>query len=1467
MARLLLKDLLAGSTYNVQLRAVDGDSVSEWSRLHQLTVTSDNTAPDVPVWSGTGWVVDGDTFVASWVALNTSLEQNADLASYEVELSDGSTTVVVNNGFSTSYTLTFDGNRNKFGTPSATVTARVRSVDRVGNVSNWSTLKSATNPAPDPVSSITATGLYDSVDVAWTPGTLDGDAKEFVVAVSTTSASTGFSTFYEGQGASTTHTSTFYATDHWYRVWVRDKFGSLSTPVTSSAVRPKGTFSVDSPPPNNATSFDGTSGFDVETQQAYIDFVWSPSTTPNDVREYEIRWSQDGSNWKYESVPDTETGFRLPNLSAGASYRASIRAVGATGNASAWLDAATYPITAAADSVAPSQPSAPTVATDSRQIQVSVSGTKNAGGAMEADVKHYEVFASQSSGFITYDDTTMLGTIDNGPAIVGTFHIPSIDTDGQWYVKVRAVDFSGNVSPASPQATGTVELIDTAHIKDLAVSSAKINELEANKIVAGTGIINDLDIVSTLTIGDGTTPGVIQSKEYEDSAGSAGFSLTDSGLIIKTGEIEAAALKIQNGQNIVPPEYAAFNSENVALHYNDMIADVNFNVNSKFGDRHLATIWGAAPADPNLFVGVGNDDYNIEFEQGETYIVSVYLRVAGDVPTTINIHIKWSDGSSSPVLLTANPTTGSSVWTRYSFTVVAAQPRGILYFVSPTRDSGCGFDADGFQIEKKEGALDTPSAWRAPGTTVITGRMIQTETIIADNLATGSIISEKIAANAVSSNNIDAGAITADHLAAGAISIGSDNFTLNEENGLTIVQPDGSIIRLPADGSDTLIESNIVAKSLEVPNGAQIKGTSVLSGDIRLSSQIEDPTSPPTVLSSYETIEGEYTQSVRGLARNYTDDGWLYAEQPDSSNKATIRVTDEFGVTVLSRTVNKVKYSYGTACFPGVTDYFYCYKDTSNDHQILRFDPTDLSNIDFITRTEPLISDVSYDYYPTSIQALANGNILIGLETTSTGGKTGTTTSQGYRVEEIDMNGDWVSTVWKDANDWITSRIMAFYYGVVPGTSDTRIFVWQPNYEGRCYDVETFNDPGTRDTAKEFTMPFGYPIYGICPHDGNLWTQGGSCRIRRIENSVISGEYNWSYAWEDSEGTHTTGLSPSAPYTAVKGARNSITAAQAPQEQSAVANAADRIAIYVSDGTTTWKQATLGPEEHVYEAVDIDTSSPGIPTNNFNLVAIPGEVRSSLQDGLGPIAYFRGDGDARFGNFHSSTFETGASEVVKFYNNGTFDSTQYPSYAWCYIELVGGGGGGGGCGTTGTSEASAGSGGGGGGYTSGWVKISDMAASESVIVGAGGLGGTSGTNNGSNGNASSFGSFLTANGGSGGSSNTAASGNGIARTPAGNGGTLVSNTSYVAQRHEGSTGGVGVATGTVSGGLTLPGDGGAAGGIGGGSRSPGVNNQQPGGQSGMLYGGGGSGAGNRQNNTYHGGGDGAPGVVVVHIFM
>lgn len=743
MARLLLRDLTPGTSYKVQLRAVGNDSVSQWSRRFNLSATTDSTAPDVPAWAVSGdFVVNGDTFVATWQALNFALDQNKDFDHYEVEFSDGTTAVVVRTT-NTSHTLTFDQNRIYFSTPKASVYARVRAVDAVGNPSAWTSQKNAVNAAPNAPASISTTALVESISVAWTPAASpDLDLVGYKLQVSTTSNTTGFSDIYTGPDLSYVHNTIMFTTNHWFRVYAVDKFGSLSSATTSGAIKPKSTFIIDTTPPAAPTTVTPTASYNTSTAESYIDLSWT-AVTDSDLQDYIIQYGQVSGSVETVVIDKSVTTARLVVV-PGQSYYISVAARDYSGNVSSSTAATGNPITAAKAS-APSTPSAPTNATNTLQIQVSHAGTKAAGGTLEKWVAYYEVYAGTAANPTTLIGTIPASTLDRSGSEV--FDIPAsagTGTSQNWITRVKAVDIWGQKSGYSADSSAaSVPLISTTNIGDAQITNAKINDLAVNKLTAGSGFVNDLIVKSKFTLGDASTVGYIESYDYTSSSGTTGFQFSKNGLIIKTGTIEAVALNIQAGQNIVPARQASFEgiSSSYALGNGWYAVNGSFlgainTTGGKFGPQKFGAIWGSQAANVSIGFANSSTDYNIPTEAGKTYIFSLYAYG----PNTINstLKIKWSNGTVTT--LDSKTLTGTNTATDTTRNYgTATAPTGTtgcqVIWETTTQSLASGVSIDGIQVEEKFGGSNLPSSWTPPGATTIDGGLIRTGSVVSSTLA------------------------------------------------------------------------------------------------------------------------------------------------------------------------------------------------------------------------------------------------------------------------------------------------------------------------------------------------------------------------------------------------------------------------------------------------------------------------------------------------------------------------------------------------------------------------------------------------------------------------------------------------------------------------------------------------------------------------------------------------------------
>jgi hypothetical protein len=727
--RLLLTDLEPGRLYKVSVRSVASGVASQWGQVVDLLTTSDSSAPKAP--TSLSWTVEGTAFKATWTAPTQSEDNTAllDFKDYQVTLfspADPAVKVIYNTT-ANRYDFPFESNLAAFGTPRAQVTIEVRSRDNTGNLSVTPVTATVSNPAPATPANVTGTEIIDGVIVKWDSVSAP-DLKEYRVYHGTTLVG-ATNLVWSGRATSFTHANTLYGVDSFYKVVAVDVFNTESVAAGIGPFRPKSSTGVDAVPPAVPAGLAATLTNSSDGQSASAAVSWTAVTdSDNDLAGYRIGYRPVGaSDWGYTDVDYTLTSTLIDRLAPYTDYEFRVRSYDFAANFSAWSTTVTATKQA---NVAPSKPSTPTVSSDTMRIQVFHNNEKASGGPMEADVVRYEVYASTVSAAFTPTSSNQLGYMNAGTVSIATFMIPTTGggANQTWYVKVVAYDrFGGNSTP-SDAATSSPNLIAAANIVDATITNAKIADLAANKITAGTGFVNDLTVKSKFTLGDASTDGIIESYDYGTSSGATGFRLAKSGLIIKTGQIEAAALKIQDSSNLMPPEYAGFEVASASALFATQNLIVGLGSTSpRFGSQNLGTIWGATTADPYIYLGRTTSDYNIDVEPGAQYIVSAYLCVAGAVATTVRTKVKFSDGSIQTVS-TENPTPSSVNWIRTSnvITVPAGATKMVVFFDSPTWTANAGFSVDGVQVEKKMGAINTPSAWKPSGLTRIDGGLIRT---------------------------------------------------------------------------------------------------------------------------------------------------------------------------------------------------------------------------------------------------------------------------------------------------------------------------------------------------------------------------------------------------------------------------------------------------------------------------------------------------------------------------------------------------------------------------------------------------------------------------------------------------------------------------------------------------------------------------------------------------------------------
>ncbi len=212
--------------------------------------------------------------------------------------------------------------------------------------------------------------------------------------------------------------------------------------------------------------------------------TWNELHTWNQPRVAPIT----NTDWQTVYAPWDSDSYRVQELTPSVIYEFQIRAVdfASPPNKSQW--SATTAFAAPRDTMPPSTPAAPLVVGSLIAIQVMHLLGSSGGGTfnLEADTNHLEVHVSNNPTFLP-DDTTIVGrlmcaaALQSGIPVVGTFPVEETD---ERYVKVVAVDRSGNKSNPSDASAATPGLIDDEHISSLTVSKVTAGTITSDWLLA-----------------------------------------------------------------------------------------------------------------------------------------------------------------------------------------------------------------------------------------------------------------------------------------------------------------------------------------------------------------------------------------------------------------------------------------------------------------------------------------------------------------------------------------------------------------------------------------------------------------------------------------------------------------------------------------------------------------------------------------------------------------------------------------------------------------------------------------------------------------------------------------------------------------------------------------------------------------------------------------------------------------------
>lgn len=267
----------------------------------------------------------------------------------------------------------------------------------------------------------------------------------------------------------------------------------------------------------------------------------------------------------------------------------------------------------------------------------------------------------------------------------------------------------------------------------ITASEIKAGEITGTKLATDLAVVNNLKVQSSIDINH--VNGHIKSSNY-NANGTAGFYMDQQQLIINQGKIKAATLELQDSANLMPAAYAAFGF-NVGFYgatnfwHSGVTAANKIATAGFFGGSRLNVTSTLTTA---YIIMARLNEYNIATtDTTGQYIISFYANNASGKTVRVQPYLYNAAGSSNvPTAITLQAAAG---WVRYSTVVNSPVPTNASLRFN-LLDTAMNISLDGIQVEKKQGALDTPSNWTPPGFTSIDGESITTGAISSNITAT-----------------------------------------------------------------------------------------------------------------------------------------------------------------------------------------------------------------------------------------------------------------------------------------------------------------------------------------------------------------------------------------------------------------------------------------------------------------------------------------------------------------------------------------------------------------------------------------------------------------------------------------------------------------------------------------------------------------------------------------------------------
>lgn len=451
--RLKVSDLRVGTQYAIQVRANDGESVSEWGRRYLFVTARDDTQPKTP--TNITWSVSGDSYMAMWDSVDEDVQNRpVSVIRYGVRVTSGATEHIMATSAASEtesgrqrWDLLFQKAVNLFGKAGAkniyfSVRAVIEGPD--GPVhSAWSTPILASNTAPNAPTNGVAKPIIDGVELSWTEST-STDVVGYNVYVSTSGPDFVPSNLnkvgFVNADTYTYFTSTYEL--HYFKVRAIDTYDQESADLLIEGT-PKSPFGADLVAPSAPTNFQGAMDNATSTINVTWDYTGPVDPEEEDLQGFAIRWKKPADTdwiWAPAVLDPAARSASISIPKAFAAYNLEIASFDKTANYSPWVG----PITVTGgDGLAPAAPTV-TVRADQTGLDFTITGTL-AEDVENGGVWNYDI--SPNAGFTA--PVYEYATGNKNLSVVG------LAENTTYYYRVTVTDAEGLTSGLTSGSTST----------------------------------------------------------------------------------------------------------------------------------------------------------------------------------------------------------------------------------------------------------------------------------------------------------------------------------------------------------------------------------------------------------------------------------------------------------------------------------------------------------------------------------------------------------------------------------------------------------------------------------------------------------------------------------------------------------------------------------------------------------------------------------------------------------------------------------------------------------------------------------------------------------------------------------------------------------------------------------------------------------------------------------------------------